>query len=55
MLIHGACHARQVNAYPWMTTVRKIMDDPAYEVWFLHFKNGTDGKGPLDHDGDGTY
>jgi hypothetical protein len=44
-----------VIAYPWMATVRKIMDDPAYDVWFLRFKDGADGKGPLHHDGDGTY
>ena len=23
--------------------------------WFLKFKNGSDGRGPLHHDGDGTY
>ena len=22
-----------------------------YDVWFLHFKNGTDGKGAVEHDG----
>eukprot|EP01049_Picozoa_sp_SAG25_P014746 SAG25_NODE_2717_length_1424_cov_2.012830_1_plen_235_part_10 len=46
-----------VNGYPWMTTIRKILDDPdgAYDSWFLRFKNGTDGKGPLEHDRDGTY
>ena len=40
-----------VLAMPWFSSVRKIMDDPAYDVWFLRFKNGTDGKGPLEHDG----
>ena len=44
-----------VNAYPWMTCIRLIMDDPAYDVWFLRFKNGADGKGPLEHASDGTY
>jgi hypothetical protein len=27
-----------VYAYPWYTSVRKILDDPAYEPWFLKFK-----------------
>jgi len=40
---------------PWMTHTRKLLDDPAYDVWFLRFKNGSDGRGPLYHDGDGTY
>jgi hypothetical protein len=44
-----------VIAYPWMTSMRKAFDDPAYEVWFLRFKNGSDGRGPIAHDGDGTY
>ena len=34
-----------VLAMPWFSSVRQIMDDPLYDVWFLHFKNGTDGKG----------
>ena len=91
------CHSRlrtaAIAAYPWMTSIRKILDQPAYEVttapapaapchcschcfvprltncsctqnrlnrrltvtlgcvwpqvWFLHFKNGPDGRGPL--------
>ena len=42
-----------VLAMPWFSSVRKIMDDPdgSYDIWFLRFKNGTDGKGPLAHDG----
>jgi hypothetical protein len=40
-----------VLAMPWFSSVRRIMDDPAYDVWFLRFKNGTDGRGPLEHDG----
>jgi hypothetical protein len=44
-----------VNAYPWMTSIRKLLDDPAFDVWFLRFKPGADGQGPLHHDGDGTY
>ena len=44
-----------VWAMPWMTHTRKLLDDPAYDVWFLKFKNGSDGRGPLHHDGDGTY
>ena len=40
---------------PWMTSIRKILDDAAYHVWFLRFKDGPDGKGPLEHDGDGTF
>ena len=44
-----------VWAMPWMSHTRKILDDPAYDVWFLKFKNGSDGRGPLHHDGDGTY
>ena len=44
-------------AYPWMSTVSKILNDPtgAYDAWFIRFKNGSDGLGPLHHDGDGTY
>ena len=38
-----------------MTSIRKILDDTAYHVWFLRFKDGPDGKGPLEHDGDGTF
>ena len=52
---HTWVYRNIVNAYPWMTSVRRILDDPAYDVWFLRFKNGTDGKGPLEHADDGTY
>ena len=44
-----------VLAMPWFTTVRRIMDDEDYRPWFLKFKNGSDGRGALAHDGDGTY
>ena len=44
-----------VLAYPWFSSVRRIINDPAYEPWFLRFKNGSDGRGPLHHDRDGTY
>ena len=44
-----------VLAMPWFTAVRRIMDDEAYRPWFLKFKDGADGRGPLHHDGDGTY
>jgi hypothetical protein len=27
-----------VYAYPWYTSVRKLLDDPAYAPWFLNFK-----------------
>ena len=27
-----------VYAYPWYTSVRKILDDPAYAPWFIDFK-----------------
>ena len=27
-----------VYAYPWYTSVRTIMDDPAYAPWFIKFK-----------------
>ena len=27
-------------AYPWYTTVRVILDDPAYEDWFVDFVPG---------------
>lgn len=27
-----------VYAYPWYTSVREILEDPAYEAWFLKFK-----------------
>ena len=44
-----------VIAYPWMTSLRRVFNDPAYEVWFLKFKSGADGRSALHHDGDGTY
>jgi hypothetical protein len=44
-----------VLAMPWFTSVRRILQDPAYRPWFLKFKNGTDGRGPAAHDDDGTY
>lgn len=25
-------------AYPWYTSVRTLLDDPAYEPWFIQFK-----------------
>ena len=31
------------------------MDDPAYDVWFLAFKKGADGRGATHHQHDGTY
>lgn len=27
-----------VYAYPWYTSVRTILDDPAYKPWFIQFK-----------------
>ena len=27
-----------VYAYPWYTSVRKLLDDPAYAPWFINFK-----------------
>ena len=27
-----------VYAYPWYTSVRTILDDPAYSAWFIKFK-----------------
>jgi len=27
-----------VYAYPWYTSVRTILDDPAYSDWFVKFK-----------------
>ena len=27
-----------IYAYPWYTSVRTILDDPAYAAWFLDFK-----------------
>ncbi len=29
-----------VYAYPWYTSVRTILDDPAYSDWFIKFKPG---------------
>ena len=29
-----------IYAYPWYAETRKILDDPAYEPWFLHFRTG---------------
>lgn len=28
-----------VYAYPWYTSVRNILDDPAYKSWFVQFKS----------------
>jgi hypothetical protein len=33
-----------VYAYPWYTSVRKLLDDPAYAPWFVNFNNKS---GPL--------
>ena len=27
-----------IYAYPWYSETRRILDDPAYEPWFLKFK-----------------
>ena len=27
-----------VYAYPWYTSVRTLLDDPAYAPWFINFK-----------------
>jgi hypothetical protein len=35
-------YRNSVYAYPWFTSVRKILDDPAYSPWFLMFR----GTGP---------
>jgi hypothetical protein len=29
-----------LKALPWFTTVRTVLDDPAYSGWFLPFKQG---------------
>ena len=29
---------RTFSAYPWYTSVRTILDDPAYSDWFIKFK-----------------
>ncbi len=34
-------YRNMVHAYPWFTSVRSILDDPAYKDWFLMFS----GKG----------
>ena len=44
-----------VWAMPWMAHTRKLLDDPAYDVWFLRFKNGSDGRSAIHHDNDGTF
>ena len=44
-----------VIAYPWMASMRRIMDDSDYDIWFLKFKNGSDGKSAIHHDRDGTF
>ena len=33
---HTTTHT--ATAYPWYTSVRTIMDDPAYSEWFIKFK-----------------
>eukprot|EP01043_Picozoa_sp_COSAG02_P078215 COSAG02_NODE_17498_length_999_cov_1.318889_2_plen_115_part_00 len=33
-----------VLAMPWMSSTAKIMNDPAYDVWFLKFAPGADGR-----------
>ena len=35
-------YRNSVYGYPWFTSVRKILDDPAYAPWFMKFA----GKGP---------
>eukprot|EP01052_Picozoa_sp_SAG31_P009046 SAG31_NODE_467_length_15267_cov_13.792919_22_plen_300_part_00 len=52
---HLWVYRNPVLAMPWMTSVRKIMDDPAYDRWFLHFKLGADNRSAVHHDNDGTY
>ena len=27
-----------VYGYPWYTSVRRILEDPAYDDWWMHFK-----------------
>ena len=34
-------YRNSVYGYPWFTSVRKILDDPLYEPWFLKFDNAT--------------
>lgn len=43
-----------VYAYPWYTSVRTILDDPAYAPWFIKFKpgNGTTINPKCDHNYD---
>lgn len=52
---HLWVYRNPVLAMPWMTSTRKIMNDPAYDRWFLHFKLGADNKSAIHHDNDGTY
>ena len=35
-----------IYAYPWYAETRRILDDPAYEPWFLHFRPGNDTFSP---------
>ena len=34
-----------VLAMPWFSSVRKIMDDPAYDVWFCDLRTARTAKG----------
>jgi len=35
-----------IYAYPWYTSVRKLLDDPAYAPWFVNFKKQAPWKSP---------
>jgi hypothetical protein len=35
-----------IYAYPWYTSVRRILDDPAYASWFINFKATGPWKAP---------
>ena len=32
-----------IYAYPWYAETRRILDDPAYDPWFLHFRASSRG------------
>lgn len=36
-------YRNMVYAYPWFTSVRKILDDPKYAPWFMMFDSARRG------------
>ena len=40
-------YRNSIKALPWFTSVRQLLSDPAYDVWFMPFASGVEPHVPV--------